>query len=275
MAISGCPRNQKKEKKKMINKIKVVPETQTSNILFFDETDLNLLPDKRIVPLFGANGSGKTTLLKAIENSIYSKIFEKQYKDMEPIELAMKGIRKPKSNDVSLDIDDAPTALFTYRNSTDNFRVKEPKSYFDSFDPTYLNLKYDANALSEGQSIVYSAMDLLKGMLKSTKTKESFVNDDQHAIVLIDELDSGLSIDNIEDAMKVIKRVLRQKRNIQFFMSFNNPFMCHFFPNVISMYDGQVHQIHNTEEMYEELKKNQEMLKKSRKKRNGKFRIFD
>lgn len=265
----------------MIKKIKVLSDTTASKILFFDEIDLTELPNRKIVPLYGANGSGKTTFLKEIKNFLFEMIEAKRPKvdDDNFAERFARARRRQQAKvdhdaQIQMEMDDAPTRYFEYRNRDDNFAYAEPRSYLESFDPTYLSLKYDARSLSEGQSLVYSVEDLLKGMLRTTKRRESFVEDDEHTIVLLDEIDSGLSLDNLDKMMRIIKQVLRQGRDIQFVMSFNNPFVLNYFPDVISMYDGKVHRFENTEEMLEDLKANQKMLDKSRK-RNGRYKIFD
>ena len=262
----------------MINEIKVKPNTTASHILFFDNIDLTQLPNRRIVPLYGANGSGKTTLLKEIHFAMYERGEDKTGDDIgDRISKALKRQHAGVEHNSQIEIkcDDEKTVYYKYRNGQDNFQVMEPKSYTQSFDPMFINLKFNAKSLSEGQSIVYSVEDLLKGMLRSTKRHESFIEDDNtHAVVLLDEIDSGLSIDNLDRMLKIIQKVLRQGRNIQFFMSFNNPYVIKYFPDVISMYDGNIHHFDNMEEMLEDLKANQNMLDKARKSR-GKYKIFD
>lgn len=266
----------------MINKITVKSGTEASKILFFSNIDFTKLPDKRIILLYGANGSGKTTLLKNIEFGLFeysnpSKPEESEEDDR--IAEMMRGMEKTRGgiehdSHLTLDLDAVPTMYYRYRNGTDNFSVKEPRSYEEAFDPEYIMYKWNAQALSEGQSIVYSVKSLLEGMLKSTKNRESFVTDDHHTILLLDEIDSGLSIDNLDAMLLIIKRVLKQGRNIQFIMSFNNPYVLTYFPDVISMYDGNVHHFSSTEDMLKDLFNNKKMLDKSRKKSNGEYRIF-
>ena len=251
----------------MLHKIQVVPNSLAAEILFFDEIDLDVLPDIRIVPLFGGNGSGKSTLLKEIDNTLMRTAWDEEEHD--EWEGLFTGKVKPRDKQVELLCDEEKTEFYSYVNSKVNFAVKRV-----GFDPFLMNAKCDAQSLSEGQSIIYSVEALLKGMLKSTKRRESFVEDGNHAIVLLDELDSGMSLDNIKLCMGLIKRVLRQKRNIQFIMSFNNPYVCYFFPQVVSMYDGKVHNISNFEEMLRELEVNRELLKKARYKKNGEFKIY-
>lgn len=263
----------------MINEIKVIPGTTASDILFFSNINLNDLPDKRIVPLYGANGSGKTTLLKEIQFALYVMGEEKTH---DPDDFSanfgksMKRSRAGIEHDpqIVLDCDKEKTVYYKYRNGTDNFQVAEPRSYAESFDPMYITYRYNAQSLSEGQSLVYSVDSLLKGMLKSTRTHESFVTDDsQHTIVLLDELDSGLSIDNLDDMLKIIRRVLGQGRPIQFVMSFNNPYVVKYFPYVVSMYDGKIHKFDTSDDMLDDLINNRKMLDKARKSR-GQYKIF-
>ena len=267
----------------MINKISVKPDTEASKILFFRDIDFTKLPDKRIILLYGANGSGKTTLLKNIEFGLFehSNPYEpEESEEDDRIARMMRGMEKTRrgiehDSHVALDLDAVPTMYYRYRNGTDNFSVKEPRSYAESFDPVYITYKWNANSLSEGQSIVYSVKSLLEGMLRSTKNRESFVTDDHHTILLLDEIDSGLSIDNLDAMLRIIKRVLKQGRNIQFIMSFNNPYVLTYFPDVISMYDGNVHRFSSTEDMLKDLFDHKKMLDKSRKKSNGEYRIFE
>ena len=94
-------------------------------------------------------------------------------------------------------------------------------------------------------------------------------------IVLLDEIDSGLSIDNINYLCRKIRRIAKKWSDTQFFIAFNSPEILGYFPYVLSMYDGKMHKIDGYDIMRAELKANKKMLDKARKKSNGQYRIFE
>lgn len=221
----------------MIKSIKVPEKSNLRNILLFTEVNILESPTPNIIPLFGPNGAGKSTFIKAIKD---------------------KGIE--------LESDDCNHLIFGYANSTDNFKVRRSRSIDDI--PYYLKEKFDAYSLSEGQSILHSAMDLIE-YLKPSKGDEMFSCDGGQLIILLDELDSGLSIDNIDTVMRKIKNVLRKRDDIQIFMSFNNPRVLKHFHYVLSMYDGKFIEMHTDEDMMKEIRKHKREFDKLRKYSNG------
>lgn len=233
----------------MINKITVVPDSRASRIFFFKEMDITKLPDPRIVPLFGPNGVGKSTLINAIINA---------------------GIaRHPQ---IVIDRTSENMQVYAYENSKDNFKNREARSYGEAFDPFFLNSRFDARSLSEGQSIIYSAFDLLDGLKPG---KDMFGSEAPETLVLLDEIDSGMSIDNIDTAMRKIKYALSKRNDFQVFMSFNSPRILKHFPDVISMYDGSVLTMHTDEDMLDEIKKHKVVFDKIRKNSKGRPRIYE
>ena len=259
----------------MINRINTLENTKTSEILFFDRCDLTKLPNKRIVPLFGPNGSGKTTLINAIGTyldalRLKNKVLRDdiEYKDF-VLEDFNRNIRKAGC---SLVLEDVPYRVLSYSNSDDNFRHRRERSINDAFNPALLSARFDANSVSEGQSIVYSVFDLIE--LLSTG-KKGIRYDDGHLIVLIDEMDSGLSIDNIDMFMKKLKYYTDKRDDIQVIFSFNNPRILKFFPHVLSMYTGEVLELHSDEDMLAEFKKHEKAFNKARKLSNGRPKVYD
>lgn len=233
----------------MINKITVVPDSRASHIFFFKEMDITKLPDPRIVPLFGPNGAGKSTLISAIINA---------------------GIaRQPQ---IVIDRTSENMHVYAYENSKDNFKAREARSYSEAFDPFFLSSRFDARSISEGQSIIYSAFDLLDGLKPG---KNMFGSEDSETLVLLDEIDSGMSIDNIDTAMRKIKYALSKRNDLQIFMSFNSPRILKHFPNVISMYDGSILTLHTDEDMLAEIRKHKTMFDKARKTAKGRPKIFE
>ena len=229
----------------MINKISVKPDTYSASVLFFDEIDLTKLKDRRMVLLFGPNGAGKTTLLKGIHKSTGKK-----------------------GGELVLDLDERVCELYTYMNGVDNFRSREARTYSEAFDPLFVKSRFDAQSVSEGQSIIYSVLDLVDGMMPG-----KFCDDDHDMVVLLDEIDSGLSIDNIDTIMRKIKRALSKRQNLQVFLSFNSPRVLRHFSEAISMYDGNPVVLHNEDDMMSEIRKHKKEFDKVRKKR-GRVRVY-
>lgn len=234
----------------MINKITVIPNTLSSKIFFFNEIDFTILPDPRIIPLFGPNGIGKSTLIKNIQ----------------------KG--NSESSGIKIDRTNNKMFVYSYQNSSDNFKVRRPRTYSESFDPRFLNSVFDAKGVSEGQSIVYSMFDLLDG-LKPGPNMFGSEDKDTETLVLLDEIDSGLSIDNIDVVMRKLKYILSRRKDIQIIMSFNSPRVLKHFPYVISMYDGCVLKLRTDEDMLRQINIYRTMFDKARKNSKGRPKIFN
>lgn len=273
----------------MIKKIKVIPETHESDVFFFKEIDLTNLPDVRIIPLFGPNGAGKSTLIRAIGKAVQTEgalhraeiwhkdtntrlkqiLFENASpEDRSDEEIAVCEMKKAG---VILERDKNNMVMFSYCNAEDNFTRKKPQSINESFDPWFIKSHFDAKSISEGQSIIYSAFDLIDGLKPG---KDMFGDGESDTLIMLDEIDSGMSIDNIDTTMRKIRYILSKRKNIQIFMSFNSPRVIRFFPYVISMYDGKVHEMHTDDDMLGEIRNNRKLFDKVRKLSNGRPRIY-
>ena len=225
----------------MITSINVNPDTFESKVFFFNHLDLTPFTE-RVVPLFGPNGVGKSTLISAIES--------------QSVEV----------------VKDKPTHLYCYSNSRDNFKNRKPRSYMESFDPEYVSARFDAQRVSEGQSIIYSMFDLLD-MLRNTKVFERIHGKD--LLILLDEIDSGMSIDNIDITMRKIKNLVKMRSDLQVIFSFNSPRVLKHFSKVLSMYDGSVLEMHTDEDMLKEIKLHKKEFDKIRKTSKGRPKIYD
>lgn len=223
----------------MLLSMKVKPDTDIEDILFFKECDFTDF--KRVIPLFGPNGAGKSTLIQAIKNHTV---------------------------DVKVEGD---TAIYSYQNSTDNFKIRKARTYAENFDPFFMTSKLDAQVISEGQSIIYSMFDLLDGLYPG----KPLATEEYDSIILLDEIDSGMSIDNIDIAMRKIKYIVRKRNNVQFIFSFNSPRVLKHFPKVLSMYDGNPIYLYSDEDMLAEIRKHKKLFDKARKYSNGRPKIYN
>lgn len=225
----------------MLETVTVKPNTRTADILFFDELDIT---GHHVIPLFGPNGVGKSTLIKQLEDR----------------------------RDITIKTNGMPTKFYSYQNARDNFKIRQPRSYMESFDPGFMSARFSAQSISEGQSIIYSMFDLLDGL----KPKQPLAPEPgQDALVLLDEIDSGMSIDNIDITMKKIKNLIQKNEHIQFIFSFNSPRVLKHFPRVLSMYDGTFIELHSDEDMLSEIRKHKSTFDKARKNSRGRPKIID
>jgi len=226
----------------MITKITVVPDSFEEDILLFKTANLHQFQN-RVVPLFGPNGVGKSTLIKALEKK-----------------------------SVKIEID-KPTLWYSYQNSRDNFKIRKPRTYVESFDMFFIESKFDAQLISEGQSIIYSMFDLLDSLNPSSGGLKS--EEGKDILIALDQIDSGMSIDNIDKTMRKIKWLISRRSDIQFIMSFNSPRVVKHFPQVLSMYDGQMIELHSDEDMLKVINDHKNMFDKLRKNSKGRPKIFD
>ena len=227
----------------MIQSITVHPDTLLHSILFFETADFSQF-DKHVIPLFGPNGVGKSTLIKGIETH----------------------------RDLDIKLNGKPTGFYSYQNARDNFKVRQPRTYMESFDPVFLTSRLDAQSVSEGQSIIYSMFDLLDGLRKNGGLPPEEGKD---MVILLDEIDSGMSIDNIDLTMKKIKTLVRVREDLQFIFSFNSPRIVKHFPFVLSMYDGKMLELHSDDDMLDEINAHKKSFDKARKTSKGRPKIFN
>lgn len=290
----------------MITKIKVKSHSRAEKILFFNEADLTAFKNPQIIPLFGANGAGKSTFLDMAASDLVGRIkLNKKIKRYEAEIAALQGeAEKPKTpmdagdtlrvvihggfNEAGyrkLEEDqkaafeekkeclcqtetDIPLAL-KWSNEENNL---SDNGFFSSnpYDMNRLSLYWDASSLSEGQSLIYSIKDFLDIILK----EDSIYKDNPETVLLLDEIDSGLSIDNIAFICRKIKQIIKARPNVQIFMSFNSPEIISYFPEVLSMYDGKPHMLKTYQDFKAELAANKKMLDKARKNSRGEYRIY-
>lgn len=203
----------------MIASIEVIKDKKSieKEILLTKKFDLTLMPKLNFIPIIGANGCGKSTLLKCLANN-------------------GKGVSGHQALEIMIT---KPTDVYRYLNSKDNFKIKKPMDMIRGFTAEEFADKYYSSRLSEGMGMIHSYMPLLDGLLEDAIPK----NDDRDILIILDEFDSGLSLDNIDIVMNKIIDISIRRQDIQFIFSFNNPFILHYLSYcgnmLLSMYNGK------------------------------------
>lgn len=172
--------------------------------------------------------------------------------------------------DIQVITDGTPATIYSYKNGKDNFLHREARTYAEAFDPHFLKAKLNARSLSEGQSILYSVLDLVNNLKPNSG---AFFTENAHTIILLDEIDSGLSIDNIDTIMRKLKYALRHRNDLQIFLSFNSPRILKHHQEVISLYDGSVLNMRTDDDMLREIKAHKVQFDRHKKTSQGYPRI--
>ena len=95
-------------------------------------------------------------------------------------------------------------------------------------------------------------------------------------VILMDEIDSGLSVDNIKYVMDRVNNILSERKDIQMFISFNNYAVCENNPNnVLSMYTGKYIKINGYRQFRYYIGINRDKLLKKRKNNQFTGEILD
>lgn len=176
---------------------------------------------EKINILFGGNGSGKSTLLQYIEESL---------------EEGSANIKRDSTK---------KHLVHKYYNSKHNDRLNNPNGFSSSGKDygTALLQKVEALEVSEGQSIMYSFTLWLQGVQKL------ITNDTEH-VILIDEIDSGLSCDHVNVMLHILNDCFFSKSNVQVFIASNAFHWVYVMKKVFSMYTGTMIRINSYEEFF-------------------------
>lgn len=249
----------------MLLKLKPKPDTALEELLLCDEIHIDKLDNPRIVPLFGPNGIGKSSVLEGIMDSSarlvsqkYNSIYEKCNSRYGTFEIVRT---------------DAQMDMLSYRNLKDNCARRQSRNEAEQFNPYFLIDRLNARGISEGQSIIYSLMDLLT-IIGTTKDAR-YPEDGHEYLVILDEIDSGLSIDNLDFVMRKLKRTSMFRKDVQVVFSFNSPYVVNYFPQVMSLYTGEPCRLYTPKDMLDEIKIHEKEFRKKRYYSNGRPRIFN
>lgn len=141
----------------------------------------------------------------------------------------------------------------SYTNSIENAKININKELINTRD---FVKAVNVSSFSEGQSIIHYVLSFLYD-IKEIATDKSIV-------VLLDEIDSGLSAENINMLLWTIKELVDTK-NVQFFISTNHYHFVYALKNVLNMYDGTYIQIDTYEEYFKLLNEGVFKMKESNK----------
>lgn len=180
----------------------------------------------RLNVLVGGNGVGKTTFLKGLKEG---KFKVECSKDIEYI---------------------------SYTDSVDNYvnRHGEVRNLDECVSIM------EANSMSEGQGILYSLLSFLQYI----EERLEILGDSKSIVVLLDEVDSGLSVDAINVLLHEVIRLLSRYEGVQFFISSNNYHFTYVINEVVNMYSGEYITINNYDEYFKIMVQGmQEVAKKS------------
>lgn len=203
----------------MIKSLKVKDNTIAKERLLFSE----IKELKKINILFGGNGVGKSTLLERLN----------------PKDMLGNVIESDFHLETTKDI-----IFMQYKNSIDNSKINVKKELkgIRSFE-----VAINSNLYSEGQSIIHHILSFLKDV------KENAIkNEDKTIVVTLDEVDSGLSSENINFLLHQITEIVTDY-NVQFFISSNNYHFTYVYEDVLDMYTGEFITIKSYDEYFRRL----------------------
>lgn len=159
--------------------------------------------------LYGGNGVGKTTLLNSIRNG--------------KVELET-------NNNI---------IIKSYSNSEDNSNLNIRKEILEIDDFVRTS---NGNTFSEGQRMIHHLLPFLQEL-------EELDTGDKSLVVLLDEIDSGLSAENLNMILIMLIDLIKNK-NAQIFISTNHYHFTYAVKTVLDMYTGKYRKINSYEEFY-------------------------
>lgn len=169
--------------------------------------------DEPIILIGGVNGSGKSTLL----NSLNPKPIDK-------FTLRSEKVERLKEFNETVELTNNTKVIFwsNTRNNLKNMKNIDELYVDDTIDTGHsFNLFLNSKNLSEGENILVHMKSFI-GSLIENLIKEK--NKDEEIVLVVDEIDSGLSDNIIYLIMKMFKNISK-KYNIKFIVSCNTYIM--------------------------------------------------
>lgn len=183
--------------------------------------------------LFGGNGQGKSSLIEFL-SAYAGKTYEgDKIKKFCNVEHA-----------------DESFMIYMFSNSRNNQRYsRDVDSLFE------LQRHWDSTRQSEGQTVMQTVSDFIYFL--------DGLPDDEKAVVLIDEVDSGLDAAACQHVVRKIKKILRKKPDLQVFLAFNQYEMSKLAPTWLNVCTGKQEACPKTYEEYvSRLKENKREYKR-------------
>lgn len=210
--------------------------TLTKDRIWYHELHLR----KGLNILFGGNGAGKTSTFKIIKSRVNGK---------------WSKLKELPKGSVEIEVDGQPfrNLVYSFSNSDNNPMRLDDESIY-GLGGYGLARKAQGFNWSEGMNVSVAVHDFLYAL------EHHFEED---ALVLIDEIDSGLDAHSCNLVMKALCKIMKKKPNIYVLLAFNQYEMARAYAkanpkdaNWINIYTGQSEPIPTTYEAYfEELKK--------------------
>lgn len=236
----------------MLKRIIVKPDTWSSEIFLFKEIG----DFSKLNVLMGPNGIGKSTILRHIEENLKGEDFRFGTTKYKP-----KSIETDKICSTGIDLCFSEKIekcnIIRYFNGKDNF-IRKPNDPFTG----QIDFMRCASGVfsSEGENILMSFSEFIYELLPDR------IDNDSLNIILIDEIDSGLSIENINAVCNSIVETINKYSNIQFFITANNFHFVYYFKDFIYwVEDGKKTIFENYESFFKRYIKARKKLLKIRK----------
>ena len=191
--------------------------------------------------LFGGNGQGKSSLIEYLKTLCGVK------QPMGSEKAIFKYSRLTKTNEF--------VKVYTFSNRENNASYFDGNTYDQDFYNFNLVRKWQAGQRSEGQIVIQSISDFLYVLDSLDK--------DTKAIILMDEIDSGLDAYMCKYLVTRLKKVLKDKPNLQIFIAFNQYEISKLDSKWINVCTGLIEDCPKTyEEYYKRLSENKKKFKR-------------
>lgn len=215
----------------MINKINIKKNSNLREIVLFPSIKI-INP---VTLLFGGNDAGKSSIINETLSSV-----------------------KSKTSDVKVS-QTGNTVVLQYINSEQNLRnptVNPFNGLQEMCSPITWADKISAQEISEGQSIIFSLYPLLDGLEDFTFEAQS----GKSYFVVFDEIDSGMSVENVNFICHKIDAIITKRKDVQFLIAFNSYEFVRYFKNVFNIYTGKYQSINSYDEFFNILLDNKKSL---------------